>query len=164
MERRTPGSGALTSGCKHAGCVSIQDVDNGTLRDADMLAGRGQEHGTRASSVPTMDGRWVHGDVFSRTSTRILPDGRDMERGQGVSAHQVSPRQARSRLFYAKHMQTTPTPVHSRDAACPRPACRVCPVPSRPPRARPCPTRLPSAPGAISRPSSRPPLHTDHPL
>jgi len=63
-------------------------------------------------------GAWGH---VPRKSTCILPDGRGLEPGQGPSAH--PPTQASSRRIYVKHVQTTPTPVHSRDAPCVRPAC-----------------------------------------
>src|SRR5579885_3689862 len=63
-------------------------------------------------------GAWGH---VPRKSTRILPDGWGMEPGQGPSAHPST--QAGSHRIYVKHVQTTPTTVHSRDAPCVRPAC-----------------------------------------
>src|SRR5581483_10998169 len=64
-------------------------------------------------------GAWVH---FTRDPTSGWPDF--LVSGHGwVPAH-LDPPQTRPypRRMYAKYVQTISIPVHSRDAACPRPA------------------------------------------
>src|SRR5579885_3866589 len=49
-------------------------------------AGREQAGRTRTSSVPTMDGGFLRGNVFRVKAMRILPAVGDAGRGRGVSA------------------------------------------------------------------------------
>ena len=88
---------------QHAGRTraSMQDARGPARRThGGQHAGRTQG----ASLLWTALGAWVH---FPRKSAHI----------------HLPPRQACSRRIYAKHVQTIPLLVHSRDAACPRPAC-----------------------------------------
>src|SRR5581483_6614602 len=76
---------------------------------------------THTRGVPTMDGGWVHGEIL-RVHPRLfcaLAWSLDVAVCQRPSIH---PGRQGSRRMYANPVQTRPTPVHSRDAACPRPA------------------------------------------
>ncbi len=77
---------------------------------------------THTRSVPTMDGHLLYGYIFRVKVTYVLLDVLGSERGQMLTRLNLS-HPGWPRPFYAKYVQTTPTPVHSRDAACPRPAC-----------------------------------------
>src|SRR5579885_1573654 len=61
-----------------------------------------------------MDGGLARGDVLHVPQRQVGP--------------LIHPTQASLRRFYAKHIQPPPTPVHSRDAPCVRPAalCASC--------------------------------------
>src|SRR5581483_3390526 len=86
-------------------------------QNARKREGRTRYYRTRTSSVPTMDGGWVRGDMFRVKATGVLVDGGDMERGR--VATRIHPTQAGrvTSCFTRKHMQTPPTPVHGmRDA------------------------------------------------
>jgi hypothetical protein len=63
--------------------------------------------------------------------------------------------QAGCTCFYAEHVPTHPTPVHSRDAACPRPACLLASCAITQPTRRPRPACL-LASCAITHPTRRP--------
>src|SRR5579885_184728 len=103
--------------CKHHQRPSMACGTRTRWRDAGAVAGRGRGGRTRTSSVPTMDGGWVRGDMFRVKATGVLVDGGDMERGR--VATRIHPTQAGrvTSCFTRKHMQTPPTPVHGmRDA------------------------------------------------
>src|SRR5579885_2428186 len=92
----------------------------GDRQEPGTLGGISRRMHTR--SVLTMDERWVRGNIFCvKACASCLMGGTWNVAGAPAHIH-PPPRQACSRRIYAKHVQTIPLPVHSRDAACPRPA------------------------------------------
>ena len=131
-------------------------------QDAGTVAGRGHGGGTRtrwqdADKQRPYYGRglgaWGH---FPRKSNGCPGRWRGHGTWPGSNAHpSTPPRQAGPRRFYANHVLTSPTPVHSRDAPCVRPAglCASCGLMCVLP---PCPrpSRLPAS-YAITHPTCR---------
>ena len=138
----------------------VVGVRNG--QDAGALAGRGHGGRTRArwrdadKQRPYYGrglGAWGH---FPRKSNGCPGRWRGHGTWPGSNAHpSTPPRQAGPRRFYANHVLTSPTPVHSRDAPCVRPAglCASCGLMCVLP---PCPrpSRLPAS-YAITHPTCR---------
>src|SRR5579885_822092 len=69
-----------------------------------------------------MDGRWWCLHMFSRKTRRDPACLGGMDARCHPATFHVPAIDQDTRRFYAEHVPTHPTPVHSRDAACPRPA------------------------------------------
>jgi hypothetical protein len=111
---RTPDAPPARWGAWHAGRTPVRGVRDG--------AGRTPARRTHTRGVPTMDGGWVHGDIL-RVHPRLFGArawSLDVAVCQRPSIH--PPRQAGFASDGREPCANKTNPVHSRDAACPRPA------------------------------------------
>src|SRR5579885_2057331 len=81
---------------------------------------RAQARRTHTRGVPPMDEDFMRDIIFLAKATRVRPALLVAGRVWGPMRLDLS-HPGWPRLFYAKHVQIKPIPVHRRDAACPRP-------------------------------------------